>query len=84
MEDAVIGTDQGEDLEEDQVVEGAGVVGSAESDELEAKTQENTTPTRGGLRRSRRSYGRRADDAGQATGDGVATHHRSGRSGDWS
>ena len=41
MEEVVLGTGQEEVLEE-----GAGVVGSAESDELEAKTQENPHPTR--------------------------------------
>ena len=41
VEEVVPGTDQ-EDVRED----GAGVVGSAESDELEAKTQENPHPTR--------------------------------------
>ena len=39
MEEAVLGTGQDEVREE-----GAGVGGSAENDELEAKTQENTHP----------------------------------------
>ena len=40
--------------------EGAGTGVSAESGELEAKTQETHHPTRGGDRRGRRGYGRRA------------------------
>ena len=58
-EEAVMGTDQGEDREE-----GAGVWGSAGSDEIETKTQENLTPTRLDYRRWNWKDARRAYSAG--------------------